>query len=98
MGFFQRDPYPLHPIPTFFRVSCRPSTKKGGIYHGKPGFQKNTLEKAGIWSKGYGCNMGVSDQADEPCSHCLVEHEFDLLNHADLPEMDVAQNYIAGVT
>ena len=32
--------YPLHPIPTFFRVSCRPSTKKGGIYLEKPGFPK----------------------------------------------------------
>ena len=34
-------PYPLHPTPTFFRVSCRPSTNRGGIYSGKPGFLKN---------------------------------------------------------
>ena len=34
----------------FCRVSCRPSTKKGGIYHGKPGFPRNTLKKAGILS------------------------------------------------
>ena len=37
-------------LPAFFRVSGRPSTKKGGIYHGKPGFPKNTLKKAGIVS------------------------------------------------
>ena len=39
----------LKPPPTpntlFFRVSCRPSTKKGGIYDGKPGFPKNYPEK-----------------------------------------------------
>ena len=28
-------------------------TKKGGIYLEKPGFLKNTLDKAGIWSRGY---------------------------------------------
>ena len=38
--------------PTFFRVSCRPSTKKGGIYLEKPGFsKKQNLEKVGIWSR-----------------------------------------------
>ena len=45
-----------------FWVSCRPSTKNGGIYHRKPGFPKNTLKKAGILSRGYhpklGLNMG----------------------------------------
>ena len=30
-------PTPLNAI-FFFTVSCRPSTKAGGIYHGKPGF------------------------------------------------------------
>ena len=35
--------------PPFFRVSCRPSTKKGGIYLKKPSFlkKKKTLKKSG---------------------------------------------------
>ena len=44
-------PYSKYPV--FFRVSCRPSTRKGGVYHGKPGFPKNTLKQAGILSRGY---------------------------------------------
>ena len=44
--------HPRLQIPTFFRVSCRPSTKKGCIYPEKPGFPKNALEKVGIWSRG----------------------------------------------
>ena len=49
------DKYPLLQNLTFFRVSCRPSTKKAGsFYHGKPGFPKNTLKKAGVLSRGYG--------------------------------------------
>ena len=46
--------YPLLQIPGLFsRVSCRPSTKKGGIYHGKPGFPKNAQKTTGILSRGY---------------------------------------------
>ena len=42
-------PYSKYPL--FFRVSCRPSTKKGGIYHGKPiGYPKNT--RCTRWSSG----------------------------------------------
>ena len=33
---------------------CRPSTKKGSIHPGKPGFSKNTLEQVDIWSRGVG--------------------------------------------
>ena len=36
---------PPAPNTSFFRVSCRPSTKKGGIYQGKPGFPKSTWKK-----------------------------------------------------
>ena len=40
--------YPRLQIITFFRVSCRPSTKKEGIYLDKPGFPKsNPLLKKG---------------------------------------------------
>ena len=47
------DTYPLLQIPSFFRVSCRPFTKKRGIYHGKPiGFPKNTLKKSGYFEVG----------------------------------------------
>ena len=35
---------PLTPNTHFFRVSCRPSTKKGGIYHGKPENPFNLLD------------------------------------------------------
>ena len=52
------DPYPLLQIPAFFRVSCRPSTKKGGIYRGNPGFSKNTLEKGRVFG-GYGGTLGL---------------------------------------
>ena len=45
----KRAPTPYSKYPS---VSCRPSTKKGGIYLGKPAFPKNTLKKAGIWSRG----------------------------------------------
>ena len=44
--------YPLLQNPTFFRVSCRPSTNKGAFNHEKPGFPKSTLEQAGILSRG----------------------------------------------
>ena len=61
--------YPLL-IPSFFRASCRqcrPSTKKGGIYHGDPGFQKKQqqLNKAGLVSRG---PVGVAAAAKLPSS------------------------------
>ena len=40
-----------------FRVSGRPSAKKGGIYHGNPSFPKNSLKKAGILSRGHGYGL-----------------------------------------
>lgn len=41
-----RQMYPL-----FLGYHVRPLQKRG-IYHGKPGFPKNALEKMGIWSRG----------------------------------------------
>ena len=38
---------PPTPNTLFFRVSCRPSTKKGGVCHGKPGFPKKYKLKKG---------------------------------------------------
>ena len=39
-------------IPIVLRVSCRPSTKQGGIYRGKPCFfQKFPRNRPGIWRK-----------------------------------------------
>ena len=51
-----RKSYPLLQIPSFFRVSCRPSTEKVGFYHGTPRFSskksKNATNKqAGILSR-----------------------------------------------
>ena len=48
---FLKGPY--RETPYIYIYICIPSTKKGGIYHGKPGFPKNTLKKSGIWSRGF---------------------------------------------
>ena len=38
--------YPLlQKYPAVFQLVCRPSTKQGGFYHGKPGFPKNTRKR-----------------------------------------------------
>ena len=47
---------------SFFKASCRPSTKKGGVDHGKPGYPTNTLQKAGILSRGFLAKSLSSDR------------------------------------
>ena len=54
-------PYSKYPA-FFFRVSCRPSNKKGGSYH-EPGFPKHAPKKAGILSRGQRCAAGRAGQA-----------------------------------
>ena len=65
--------YPRLQIPTFLRLSCRPSTKRGGIYLEKPGFPKSTLEKVGIWSGGYKDCKGLNSA--DGCEIHLAPHK-----------------------
>ena len=49
-----QSPYSKYRSLFLVAMICRPSTKKGGIYLGKPiSFPKHTLNKAGVWSRGY---------------------------------------------
>ena len=57
--WFSHTPYSNYPA-VLKGIICRPSTKKGGIYHGTPFvLSRNTLRKVGIWSRG--CLLGCHD-------------------------------------
>ena len=72
----------------FLGYHVDPPTKKGGMYRGKPGYSKNTLKKAGIWSKGYALRL-------RPVSAGFEHFGLQKARGADLLSADLA---VAGET
>ena len=77
-GLTRHFRYPLLQRPSFFRVSRRPSTKKGGICHGKPCFPKHIMKKTGIFEYGgilspkpwpFICSHGEFTKLPSPLGH-----------------------------